>query len=102
MPELVAGLAAGLEPALVAGPVAAAIGLSQETGDRDTIVWAFRRLFEELAADRPLVAVIEDIHLAEPTLLELLAHLRDRAGAPLCRIRRAQPDLGIVGGSGQA
>src|SRR5712692_5356706 len=42
----------------VAGPLAAAIGLSGEAGDRDTIVWAFRRLFERLAEDRPLVALV--------------------------------------------
>lgn len=77
----------------VARPVAAAIGLSPETGDRDTIVWAFRRLFEELAADRPLVAVIEDIHSAESTLLELLQHLRDRAARPILLLCTARPEL---------
>jgi len=77
----------------VAGPVAAAIGLTPETSDRDTIVWAFRRLFEELASDRPLIAVIEDIHSAEPTLLELLAHLRDRAAGPLLLLCTARPEL---------
>jgi class 3 adenylate cyclase/predicted ATPase len=77
----------------VAGPVSAAIGLSGEAGDRDTIVWAFRRLFEELAADRPLVALVEDLHWAEPTLLELLAHLRDRAAAPILLLCTARPEL---------
>ena len=33
--------------------------------------WAVRRLFEALAAERPLVVVVEDIHWAEPTMLDL-------------------------------
>jgi class 3 adenylate cyclase/tetratricopeptide (TPR) repeat protein len=82
-----------LAGAEVAGPVAAAIGLSGETGDRDTIVWAFRRLFEELAAERPLVAHIEDLHWAEPTLLELITHLRDRAARPILLVCTARPEL---------
>jgi len=77
----------------VARPVAAAVGLSGETGDRDTIVWAFRRLFEELAAERPLVAVVEDLHWAEPTLLDLLLHLRDRAAAPILLLCTTRPEL---------
>src|SRR5262249_32861589 len=66
------GLEEIAEPA-VAGPIAAAIGLSEEPGDRDVIAWAFRRLLEQLAAERPLVVVVEDLHWAEPTLLEVLA-----------------------------
>jgi predicted ATPase/class 3 adenylate cyclase len=77
----------------VARPVAAAIGLSGEAGDRDTIVWAFRRLFEQLAAERPLVALVEDLHWAEPTLLELLTHLADRAAAPILLLCTARPEL---------
>ncbi len=82
-----------LAGAEVAGPVAAAIGLTGESGDRDTIVWAFRRLFEELAAERPLVAYVEDLHWAEPTLLELLTHLRDRAVGPILLLCTARSEL---------
>jgi predicted ATPase/class 3 adenylate cyclase len=92
-PEEALGRLARLAGADVARPVAAAIGLSGETGDRDTIVWAFRRLFEELAEERPLVALVEDLHWAEPTLLELLAHLRDRAAAPILLLCTARPEL---------
>src|SRR5437764_4602026 len=37
--------------------------------------WGIRRLFELLAERRPTVIVIEDLHWAEPTLLDLLALL---------------------------
>ena len=39
--------------------------------------WAIRKLFEALAAERPLVAVFEDIHWAEPGLLDLIEHIAE-------------------------
>jgi len=35
--------------------------------------WAVRRLLEALAAERPLVAVLEDVHWAEPPMLDRFA-----------------------------
>ena len=34
--------------------------------------WAFRKLFEALASERPLMLTIDDVHWAEATLLDLL------------------------------
>jgi class 3 adenylate cyclase/tetratricopeptide (TPR) repeat protein len=42
---------------------------------------ATRSLFEELARERPLVAVFDDVHWAEETLLDLIEHLSVRLGA---------------------
>jgi class 3 adenylate cyclase/tetratricopeptide (TPR) repeat protein len=42
--------------------------------------WGIRRILELLAAKRPLVLVLEDLHWAEPTLLDLLDYLMDAAG----------------------
>jgi class 3 adenylate cyclase/tetratricopeptide (TPR) repeat protein len=39
--------------------------------------WAYRKLFEELAQERPLLLVLEDIHWAEQTLLDLIEHIVD-------------------------
>jgi DNA-binding SARP family transcriptional activator len=39
------------------------------------IFWAIRRLFEGLARQRPLVVILEDVHWAEPTLLDLIEYL---------------------------
>ena len=62
------------------GPIAArrisgAIGARGETGSPEETAWAFRGLFETLAASRPLVTVVDDIHWAEPTLLDLLEYV---------------------------
>jgi class 3 adenylate cyclase/tetratricopeptide (TPR) repeat protein len=70
--------------------VAGAIGLEETPHGRDETFWAIGRMFEVLAADRPLVVVIDDIHWAEATLLELLAHLCGSLAAPvlvLCTTR---------------
>ena len=60
----------------------------------DEIFWAARRLLETLAAERPLIVCIEDIHWAEPTLLDLLEYL---AGfirhAPVLLLCLARPEL---------
>jgi class 3 adenylate cyclase len=42
---------------------------------------ATRSLFEDLARERPLVAVFDDVHWAEETLLDLIEHLSVRLGA---------------------
>ena len=42
--------------------------------------WSINRLLEWLAGGRPLVVVVEDVHWAEPTLLELL---RSAGGLPV-------------------
>jgi class 3 adenylate cyclase/uncharacterized protein (DUF1778 family) len=41
---------------------------------------ATRSLFEELAAEQPLLAVFDDVHWAEETLLDLIEHLSVRLG----------------------
>jgi class 3 adenylate cyclase/tetratricopeptide (TPR) repeat protein len=44
-------------------------------GAPEEIFWAVRKAVERRARERPLVLVVEDIHWAEPTLLDLLEHL---------------------------
>ena len=39
------------------------------------VFWAVRRFLEALARERPLLVVLEDIHWAEPTLLDLIEYL---------------------------
>src|SRR5512132_558128 len=78
---------------LVATRVLGAVGANPAASGGE-MFWAVRRLFEELARDRPLVVVVEDIHWAEPTLLDLLEYL---AGwihdAPVLLLCIARPDL---------
>src|SRR5256886_1782965 len=79
---------------LVAERVLGAVGPTQTAGPSGELFWAVRRLLEEVAREQPLVVVVEDIHWAAPTLLDLLEYLagwtHDAAGLLLCLSR---PDL---------
>jgi class 3 adenylate cyclase len=82
------------EAELVARRLRATVGLSEETGPAQETFWAVRRLFEAVAQDRPLVAVVEDAHWAEPLLLDLLEYLVSFcATAPVFILCLARPDL---------
>jgi predicted ATPase/class 3 adenylate cyclase len=79
---------------LLAARVGAAIGLSTEAAPQEEIFWAIRRLLERLARERSLVVVVEDIHWAEPTLLDLLEYIVDWSrDAPLLLLCPSRPDL---------
>jgi predicted ATPase/class 3 adenylate cyclase len=57
--------------------------------------WGFRRIVELLARRRPLVLVFEDLHWAEPTMLELVRFLTGRdVEAPLLVVGTSRPELG--------
>jgi len=78
----------------IAGRIAAAIGAVDTPGDREETFWAFRRLFEVVARDRPLLLVLEDVHWAEGTLLELVEYLTDwTRDSPLLVLCLARPEL---------
>jgi class 3 adenylate cyclase/tetratricopeptide (TPR) repeat protein len=79
---------------LVAERVAAAVGASAAESQPEETPWAVRKLFEAVARDRPLVAVVDDIHWAEPTMLDLLEYVASFAvGAPILLLCLARPDL---------
>jgi len=95
-------LAAAPDPARAAGALAFTFGLEDlrfgfaglpprqvrlETQD------AWRAFFTGLAANRPVVAVIEDIHWADEALLDLVEDLADRIAGPLLFLCPARPDL---------
>jgi class 3 adenylate cyclase/tetratricopeptide (TPR) repeat protein len=55
---------------------------------------AMRGLFEELAREQPVVAVFDDVHWAEETLLDLIEHLAVRLGGqPVLLLCLARPEL---------
>jgi class 3 adenylate cyclase len=55
--------------------------------------WGIRRLFELLAQRRPTVVVVEDLHWAEPTLLDLLAYVIESGpNLPLLVLASARPE----------
>ncbi|HSC74121.1 MAG TPA: adenylate/guanylate cyclase domain-containing protein [Gaiellaceae bacterium] len=78
---------------LVATRVLGVMGANPGAPGSETF-WALRRLFEELARDRPLVVLVEDIHWAEPTLLDLLEYLAGWThDSPVLLLCLARPDL---------
>jgi DNA-binding SARP family transcriptional activator len=100
--EMVAGI--GTDPAtvlageddrdLVAGRIAELLGRAEGSAGSGEGFWAVRRLFEGLARQRPLVALFEDVHWAEPTLLDLIEYLGGFAtGEPILLLCLARPEF---------
>jgi class 3 adenylate cyclase/tetratricopeptide (TPR) repeat protein len=87
-------LAEGIEDrdrvlALVAGLLSWAEPVAAEDAQ-----WGVRKLFEHLARDGPVVLLFDDIHWAEPALLDLIEHLADwTRDAPLLILCVARPEL---------
>ena len=67
-----AKLAALMPDAAVADRLAAAMGLNATAFPMHEIAWAARKFFASLAQGGPAVALVDDIHWAEPALLDLL------------------------------
>jgi class 3 adenylate cyclase len=60
---------------------------------RDTL-WAIRSFFEALARERPAIVVFDDVHWAEPPLLELIEFLTESSsGAPLLLVCLAREEF---------
>jgi class 3 adenylate cyclase/tetratricopeptide (TPR) repeat protein len=79
---------------LVATRVLGAVGPTASAAPGGETFWAVRRLLEEVAREQPLVVVVEDIHWAEPTLLDLLEYLAGWThDAPVLLLCIARPDL---------
>jgi predicted ATPase/class 3 adenylate cyclase len=95
--RILALLPATDEARLVVDRVAGAIGLGDVSARAEEIFWAVRRFFEDLALERPLVVVFDDIHWAEPTLLDLLEYLASFSrGAPLMLLCPARLELAEI------
>ena len=62
--------------------------------ERAELFAAWRRFIEVMAASDPLVLVVEDLHWADPAMLEFLSHLAERCtGLPLLIVATARPEL---------
>jgi predicted ATPase/class 3 adenylate cyclase len=79
---------------LLADRIAQLVGLAPASAPAEEVAWAVRKLLEALAARRPLIVVLEDIHWAEPTLLDLIDHVADLSrDASMLLLCMARPDL---------
>jgi DNA-binding SARP family transcriptional activator len=71
---------------------------SVQPGRQDEAFAAWRRFLQSLAARRPLVLVIEDLHCADDALLTFLQSLLERSGGPvgdvsMLVVATARPEL---------
>jgi class 3 adenylate cyclase len=81
------------EAAVIVERVSGALGWSEAPADPEGTFWAVRKLLQA-AASRPLVLVFEDIHWAEPILLDLIEHLAGTLdGVPVLIVALARGDL---------
>ncbi len=85
-------IAAALSNILGAATTPEGSYLAQQIGQAE-LHWGIRRFLELHASRRPLIVVFEDLHWAEPTLLELIRSFIECAG-PLLVIGTARPELG--------
>ena len=76
-----------------AARLAGAVGLSERQYPVDEVFWGVRQLLERLAARGPVVFVVEDVHWAEQTLLDLLEQLLRSCEAPLLIVAATRPTL---------
>jgi class 3 adenylate cyclase/predicted ATPase len=69
------------------------IGVGEAGGGTEAF-WAVRRLLEGMARQQPLVLVIEDLHWATPTFVDLVEHVADwTRDAPILLVCLARPEL---------
>jgi class 3 adenylate cyclase/tetratricopeptide (TPR) repeat protein len=91
---------ASILPADLAGEVASQlavmVGLGTEAGvpDRGVLFFSARRFVEALAAKAPIALIFEDVHWADPSLLDLVEFLAGRVrNAPVLFLALARPEL---------
>ena len=77
----------------VAQRVAELTGIADSPAAPGEAFWAVRRLLESVARSGPVLVVLDDIHWAEPTLLDLLEYLGEWAEGPILVLCLARGDL---------
>jgi predicted ATPase len=77
-----------------AQPLRGLLGESESAAQAQEIAWGFRKLLEQEAQEQPLVCLLDDLHWAEETLLDLVEHVADLArDAPILLLCMARPEL---------
>jgi tetratricopeptide (TPR) repeat protein len=75
-------------------PLQSLVGETESATSAEEIAWAFRKLIEHHAKERPLVCMFDDLHWAEETLLDLVEHVADLSrDAPVLLLCMARPEL---------
>jgi class 3 adenylate cyclase/tetratricopeptide (TPR) repeat protein len=68
-------------------------GAAEGAAPSTEVFWAVRRLLEAVCHSRPLLVAFEDLHWAEPTMLDLVEYLAAFASGPLVLLCIARPEL---------
>jgi class 3 adenylate cyclase/tetratricopeptide (TPR) repeat protein len=80
--------------AAAAASLRSLLGETNQGTSAEEIAWAFRKLLEERARERPLVCVLDDVHWAEDSFLDLVDHVADLSrDAPILLLCMARADL---------
>ena len=77
----------------IAELIAGAIGLAEESGRAAELFPAIRRLLDTLARRQPLLVILEDVHWAQPMLLDLVEYLAGSTANAVLFLCLARPDL---------
>ncbi|MGZ8620785.1 MAG: ATP-binding protein, partial [Actinomycetota bacterium] len=73
--------------------LAALVGVGESPAEVEP-AWAVRRLLETLATRHPVIAFFDDLHWAEPGLLDVIEHIADLAReVPILLLCTARPEL---------
>lgn len=92
--EVLALLAGDDDSRVIADRLASVLGDTESAYPVEEIRWAAQRLLARLSQERPLLVVIDDVHWAEPTLVDLIEHVvaADRVG-PVLVLCLARPEF---------
>jgi DNA-binding SARP family transcriptional activator len=77
----------------VAQRIAEVVGMAEGPAAPGEAFWAIRRLVEAVARLRPVVVALDDVHWAEPTLLDLVEYLGHWAEGPILVVCLARSEL---------
>jgi DNA-binding SARP family transcriptional activator len=87
----------GVRPSnqMAAAAIASLVGETGDAAPTEEIAWAFRKLLEQVAAERPLVCVVDDLQWGDDTLLDLLEQVALlSSGASLLLLCLARSEFG--------
>ena len=70
------------------------LGMADSGAVQEETQWAVRRFLQAMASSAPLIAVFEDLHWAEPALLDLLEYVAvSSQEAPILLLGTTRPEL---------
>ncbi len=81
------------EAAAVTTRIVSFVGADRTEADVGETLWALRRLFAALGRKQALVVVLDDVHWASHTLLDVVDRLADTRGSPLLLLCLARLEL---------